>query len=268
MQPETGPFTLDVDCGGSGLKACILDAAGSMVSERVRVPTPYPCPPELFVATIRSLAEQLPPYDRVSVGVPGLIRGGVVYATPHYVTENGPFTPRRPDLVAAWDHWDVRAALEKTLSIPTRVVNDAELQGLAVVSGKGYEIMLTLGTGLGFAHFDEGRLLPKVEMSQHPFRKGTYDERLGNLARKAAGNGKWARRVVTAVDTLRPVLWWDHLYLGGGNSKHLTEDVFAALGPTVTVVPNSAGLLGGVRLWDPGVHVVLPPMSDPIATLD
>lgn len=247
--------TLAVDCGGSGIKACVLDADATMVSERIRVQTPYPCPPDVLLTTIGALAEALAPYDRVSVGIPGLVRDGIVHATPHYVTETGPFSPLRPDLLELWAGFDVQTALAKALGHPTRVVNDAEVQGLAVICGAGYEVVLTLGTGLGFAHFHDGRLLPKIELSQHPWRKGqTYDEQLGDHERRRLGNERWSRRVVRAVDTLRPVLWWDRLYLGGGGAPSLNEDAVAALGSTALVVPNMAGLLGGVRLWDPPTH--------------
>ena len=46
------------------------------------------------------------------------------------------------------------------------------------------------------------------------------------------------------------MLFPDHVYLGGGNTKHLTID--ADLGERVSVVPNTAGLLGGVRIWEMG----------------
>ncbi|MGN6334000.1 MAG: ROK family protein [Motilibacteraceae bacterium] len=250
------PRTLAVDCGGTGIKACVLDAAGAMVSERLRVPTPYPCPPARLVEAVVGLAGGLPAADRASVGLPGLVRHGVVHATPHFVTEAGPFTPRRPDLVQAWDGFDVQGALAVALGMPVRAVNDAEVQGLAVVSGRGYEVVLTLGTGLGFAQFDEGRLLPKLELSQLPFRKKeTYDQQLGNHARKALGDERWSRRVLRAVGALQPFLWWDHLYLGGGNARHLSDTAVGELVRAgVVVVPNIAGLLGGVRLWELADH--------------
>lgn len=247
MQFTRGPHTLCVDCGGSKLKAVVVDADGSPTSDRVRVATPYPCPPEVFLAALADLVADLPRHDRVSVGIPGLVRDGRVLATPHYVTEAGPFTPRRPDLVEAWSGFEARAALEERFGRPTRVVNDAELVALSVGSGVGYEVVITLGTGMGFAVLHGGRLLPKIELSQAPFRGGrTYDEALGDRARRKAGDEKWTMRVRSAVDALRPVLWWDALFVGGGNVKHLT----AALGEDVTVVPNIAGLLGGIRLWD------------------
>ena len=54
------PFTLAVDCGGGGIKASVLDAAGTLHAPAVRVPTPYPLPPERLVATIADIAAELP----------------------------------------------------------------------------------------------------------------------------------------------------------------------------------------------------------------
>lgn len=240
--------TLSVDCGGTGLKCIVLDPTGSPLSDRVRVPTPYPCPPDRFAATLAQLASSTgASYDRVSVGMPGLVRRGVVSWTPHYVTEAGPFTPVRSDLALAWEHHDVRAHLEDAFDRPTLVVNDAELAGLSVITGRGYEVMLTLGTGLGFAHYDEGAVLPKIEVSAAPFRKGdTFDERLGNHSRRARGRTAWSKDVVRALRRLFAVYYWDRAFLGGGNTKHLRRSV----DEWVTVVDNRAGVLGGVRLWE------------------
>jgi len=51
-----------------------------------------------------------------------------------------------------------------------------------------------------------------------------------------------------AIDNMRALVYFDHLYIGGGNSRrvlrhHLPDDV--------TVVDNTAGILGGIRLWVP-----------------
>ena len=80
-----------------------------------------------------------------------------------------------------------------------------------------------------------------------PKKEGeTYDQQLGNEARKAIGNKKWQKRVRRAIDTLRTLVNFDHLYVGGGNAKHLEGDLPA----DVSLVDNSAGILGGIRLWD------------------
>jgi polyphosphate glucokinase len=246
---SVGPFTLSVDCGGTGLKCLVLDRDGVPASERVRVRTPYPCPPPRLAETLAQIAAETGvEFDRVSVGLPGLIRRGVVTWTPHYVTESGPFSPIRTDLAMAWENYDIRALLEATFGRPTLAVNDAELAGLSVIAGHGYEVMLTLGTGLGFAHFSEGALLPKIEVSAAPFRKGqSFDERLGNHARRARGTKTWGKDVQRALARLFAIYYWDRAYLGGGGTKHLAR---RQVDEWVTVVDNTAGVKGGVRLWE------------------
>ncbi|RZS91365.1 polyphosphate glucokinase [Motilibacter rhizosphaerae] len=247
MPTASGARTLVVDCGGTGIKAGVLDQSGTLVTPRRRVETPYPCPTSVFVATIVELTREFGTWDRVSVGVPGVLRQGRVKHTPHFVTVAGPFSPQDPALVEEWRDFDVEAALAAALGAPVRAVNDAEMHGCAVIEGRGFEVVITLGTGFGFAMFEDGRLLPKIEMSAHLLRKGeSYDERLGNLARARIGRERWNARVADAVYGLRWVLWWDRLYVGGGNARHLRVD----LGADVTTVPNIAGLLGGIALWD------------------
>jgi polyphosphate glucokinase len=68
---------------------------------------------------------------------------------------------------------------------------------------------------------------------------------LGNDARKKAGNKRWNTRLNHAIDALFRVFNYDHLYIGGGNSKKVKLD----LPPGVRVVPNMTGLLGGIALW-------------------
>jgi polyphosphate glucokinase len=241
-----GPLTLSIDIGGTGLKASVLDAQGAMVADRVVVKTTYPCPPSKLVNNLSSLVAPLPAADRVSAGFPGMVRKGRVLSAPHFVTEAGPGTKVVDELVNEWDHFDLAGALKKQLGKPTRVANDADLQGAAVVGGKGLELVITLGTGVGTALFYDGRLLPHLEFAHHPFRKGeTYNEQLGELARKEIGNSRWTKRARKAVDTLRALTFFDHCYIGGGNSKHLEGDLAA----DVSTVDNTAGILGGIKLW-------------------
>lgn len=244
---STGIVTLGIDCGGGGIKGSVMDETGEMVADRIRIPTPYPLPPERFVDTLLEIADQLPDYDRVTVGMPGMIRHGRVIYTPHYPNLHGPYTEKDPILNAAWSNWDAQGVLTAAFDRPTRVLNDAEVQGAAVIQGHGLEVMFTLGTGLGCGIFDNGRLVPHIELSHAPVRKrSTYDTWIGNANLKELGSKLWSQRVLTAVNGLRPVFRWDHLYVGGGNSKKLTT----YLGDDVTLVPNLAGITGGVRAWD------------------
>jgi polyphosphate glucokinase len=243
----TALATLAIDVGGTGLKASVLDPAGAMEVDRVRVATSYPCPPTELVETLRQLVEPLPAYDRVSVGFPGMVRDGRVLSAPHFVTESGPGSKTVAELLEAWTRFDLAGALEAALGKPTKVVNDADLQGAAVVKGKGLELVVTLGTGVGTGLFFHGRLTPHMELAHHPLHKGeSYNEYLGNAARKRIGDKKWNKRVKLAVETLDALFFYDQVYLGGGNSKRVTAD----LGPKATIVDNEAGILGGIKLWE------------------
>jgi polyphosphate glucokinase len=163
--------TLAYDIGGTGLKATVLDPAGEMLAAGVRVPTTYPMPPATLVDALVALAAELPAYDRVSAGFPGVVRHGLVRSAPHFVTTAGPGTAIDPELAAAWDRFDLAGALSERLGRATKVVNDADLQGAAVVSGDGLELVLTLGTGLGSAVYVDGRLGTHLELAHHPSGK-------------------------------------------------------------------------------------------------
>jgi polyphosphate glucokinase len=52
------------------------------------------------------------------------------------------------------------------------------------------------------------------------------------------------------ISDLRPVFHWDRLYLGGGNARRIKPNDLAALGDDVVIVPNAAGIVGGVRAWN------------------
>ena len=147
----------------------------------------------------------------------------------------------------AWHGFDLSTVIEQRTGKPTRVVNDADLQGLGVVRGEGLECVITLGTGMGSSFFLDGDLAPHLELAHHPFRKGeTYEQQVGEAARLKIGNKRWSRRVAVAVETLEALMLYDRLYVGGGNAKHLKVD----LGEKATLVGNTGAILGGLRLWD------------------
>lgn len=245
--PDRPPCTLAIDIGGTGLKASVLDATGRMEHARVRCETPYPLSPQKLLLELQGLIADLPPFDRVSVGFPGMVRAGQILSAPHFVSPDGPGGPPIPKLVRAWHRFDLAAALEELTAKPTKVANDADLQGAAVVDGKGFELVITLGTGVGTAFFNDGQLMPHLEFSHHPLRKSlSYNEVLGEAARRQAGTRKWRARVFEAVETLRALCFFDRCYIGGGNSGRLGTD----LPEGVTLVDNSAGILGGIKLWE------------------
>ena len=259
-EPESGsdpdpvpehPFTLAIDVGGTGLKASVLSKAGTMVADRVKVPTTYPMPPDAMVTALAKLVKPLPEADRVSCGFPGMVRGGLVLSAPHFSTKKGPGSAIDPDLFAAWSRFDLAGALTAALGKPTRVANDADVQGAAVVEGKGLELVITLGTGFGTAVFMDGALLPHLEIAHQPFRKGeTYNEQIGEAARKKEGDKDWNKRVREAIACLDALFFFDHLFIGGGNAQRVDRDDLGDVLARTTVVDNTAGILGGIKLWE------------------
>lgn len=252
------PHTLAIDIGGTGLKASVLDASGTMVAPRVRTATTYPLPPAGgggLLTKLEKLVGQLPDADRVSAGFPGMVRHGVVLSAPHFVTKGGPGTAVDPELEAAWDCFDLAAELQTRIGKATRVANDADVQGLAVVTGKGLELVITLGTGFGTALFLDGSLMPHLEIAHQPFRKGeTYNDQLGEPTRKDIGDERWNRRVGKAIANLDGLFFFDHLFVGGGNARRVGLDGLGDVARRVTLVDNTAGIRGGVKLWE-GHHM-------------
>lgn len=224
--------TLAIDIGGTGLKALVLDEKGKPLTERVRVETPRPATPKAVIAALTGIIKQLPSFERVSIGFPGVVKRGVTHTAPNLHEE--------------WAGFDLAGTIQKLTKKPTRALNDAGVQGFGVMSGTGVEMVLTLGTGLGCALFVDGRYVPNLELAHHPFRKGrTYEEHVGNEAYEDVGKKKWNKRVRQVLAVVQPIFNPDHIYLGGGNAKHLKGE----LPKNVKVTENVAGLLGGIALW-------------------
>lgn len=229
---RSSPRTLAVDIGGSGIKTIVLDAAGRPVTERRRVDTPNPATPAAVLAAIAGLARSQGRFDRVSVGFPGVVRRGV--------------TGTAFNLGPGWVGYDLDGALTKALGKPVRCCNDADVQGLGVVKGRGIELVITLGTGFGSSLFLEGRLVPNLQLGHHAaWKRPTFENELGLKALKKAGKKKWNRRLRKAIETLEALFNFDALYIGGGNAR-LIE---GKLPPRAKIVSNEAGLLGGIALW-------------------
>jgi polyphosphate glucokinase len=250
-QTPEHPLTLAIDVGGTGLKASVLGQDGAMAADRVKVATTYPMSPDAMVAALTKLVKPLPEADRASCGFPGMVRKGRILSAPHFVTKKGPGTEVDTKLFKAWSGFDMAGALATSLGKPTRVANDADVQGAAVVKGEGLEVVITLGTGFGTAVFMDGQLMPHLEIAHQPFRKGeTYNVQLGELARKKVGDKHWNKRVREAIACLDALFFFDHLYIGGGNGTRLDRDDLGDVLKRTTVVDNSAGILGGIKLWD------------------
>jgi len=228
-----GPRTLSIDIGGTGTKMMVLDAAGMPLTARARRLTPRPARPQAVLEVIGELLATQIAFDRVSVGFPGVVLHGVVRTAPNLHTP-------------LWHGFELQLALEELTEAPTRVINDADLQGYGVIRGEGVEMVLTLGTGMGSALFTNGHLVPNFELGHHPFeRDKTYEERVSERELERIGKKRWRKRMTRVMSQLETIWNYDALYIGGGNARYLPFE----LPDNVRVFENAQGMAGGVRLW-------------------
>lgn len=217
------PLTLVVDVGATGIKAAVVNELGDLVGERVRRDTPSSGMPGEVMDTIVALTKNLGSFDRVAVGFPGIIVDGIVQQAPNLATE--------------WKDFNFAEVLQARLKKPVRVANDADVQGFGAIAGKGVELVVTLGTGVGTALFTDGHLVPNAEFGKAKLR---------NEMLQKEGKKKWNRRLSKFIRRLEEKFHFTRLYIGGGNSRNVD---ISLLPSNVTIVSNLNGLVGGIALW-------------------
>lgn len=233
---------LAIDIGGTGLKAAVVGPDGRFLSERLRVKTPPACSPVRMVSLLVNLVKPLGAFDHVSVGFPGVIKHGRIISAPNLGTER-------------WHGFDLEKAMHTRLKKPVRVLNDADVQGLAAMRGNGLELVCTLGTGFGTAWFRDGELMPHMDLAHLAIRKkDDFDLYIGDKTRKKIGVAHWNKRLRNLIAVLEQVFNYDHLYLGGGNATRINF----ALPSKVSVVDNKDGMAGGAFVWAPKNSVKKP----------
>jgi polyphosphate glucokinase len=213
-------IVLAVDVGGSHVKV-LLSSGG----ERRRFDSGPDLTPQELVEGVTALTRDWA-YDVISVGVPTPVKKGRIVSEPVH-------------LGRGWVGFDFEAAFGK----PTRVVNDAAMQALGSYEG-GKMLFLGLGTGLGSALIDDGKLEP-LELGHLPFRKATYEDYVGRAGRKRLGKKKWHAAVAKTIEELSAAFQPDYVMLGGGNAQDLGE-----LPAGVRLGANTNAFVGGFRLWD------------------
>jgi polyphosphate glucokinase len=165
-------------------------------------------------------------YDAVSIGYPGPVLRNRPVADPH-------------NLAAGWMGFD----FEKSFGRPVRLINDAAMQALGSYH-EGKMLFLGLGTGLGSAMIADGIIEP-MELGHLPYKKGTYEDYVGERGLEHEGKKKWRKYVEDVVTRLKVALEPDDVVIGGGNVRLLKE-----LPPGCRVGDNTNAFVGGFRLWE------------------
>jgi polyphosphate glucokinase len=211
---------LAIDIGGTNVK---ILATGQ--DEPRRFPSGPAMTPKRMVAGVKKLARGWK-YDVVSIGYPGMVVRNRPLAEPY-------------NLGRGWVGFDFEAACRR----PVKVINDAAMQALGSYK-RGKMLFLGLGTGLGSTMICDGIIEP-MELAHLPYKKGTYEDYVGERSLEKRGKKKWRRHVADVVERLIAALEPDDVVLGGGNVKKLKE-----LPKGCREGDNANAFLGGFRLWD------------------
>lgn len=153
-----------LDMGGTKIAVGLVKNQ-RQVAEQERIPSRTPDPAAAVAQIGRILRRQC---GRAGIELSQLSGAGIVCAGP-VDTERG--TIENPYTLPDWEHYPIAAALQRELSVPVKLENDANgalmgeirLQGLS----ERRVMMITFGTGIGAA-FWNGRELYRTGGRYHP----------------------------------------------------------------------------------------------------
>ncbi len=233
---------LGIDIGGTGIKGAPVNVeTGTLLAERVRIPTPQPATPDAVIGTIKELVQQFNWDGPIGCGFPAAIKNETVMTA--------------ANIDNSWIGISATTYMSERVGCPIHLINDVDAAGyceMAFGAGKGNDgvvIVVAAGTGIGTAIFTNNQLLPNTELGHLKMRGDSAEKFASNAARKNEGIKieAWARRFSEYLNYLEALFWPDLFVLGGGISKKY--DSYAhALTIKTRMVPaqnlNNAGIIG------------------------
>jgi polyphosphate glucokinase len=241
---------LGIDIGGTGIKAAPVDvAAGRLLAERVKLPTPSPAVPDQVAQVIRQLVERFEWSGPVGITFPGVVAGGIIRTA--------------ANLGHAWIGIDAVKFFGEATGQSVLVLNDADAAGLAEMhfgAGEGQQgtvLMLTFGTGIGSALFYDGVLIPNTEFGHIEIHGKDAESRASERAREVDDLSwdKWAGRVETYLEKMEALLSPGLIIIGGGISRK-SDKFLPKLTLHARIVPatlhNDAGIVGAAMAASAG----------------
>lgn len=239
---------LAIDIGAKTMKSALVSPSGELLSRIRRRGTPYPCSPAVLVEAIVARCAATPS-DRVGVGFPGEYRDGVVVHPGNLARPGGITTDVDATLDVAWRDFPLTDTVREATGRDVRIVNDARLAGYGAVTGRGREVVLTLGTGCGFSFFVEGAPQDVRDLGDEECRDGlTCDDLIGERSR-LANEAVWRADVMSLAQRLVGELGATHLHLAGGNARRWSEAAVKNWGFPVSLYGNDVALGGAAALF-------------------
>jgi polyphosphate glucokinase len=239
---------IGVDIGGTGIKGAPVDIdTGELTAPRFRIDTPKGAHPDDVAKVVKQVVEHFDVAGPIGITFPGVVLKGVVETA--------------ANMAKAWKGLDADTMFTQLLNRPVHMMNDADAAGVAEMrfgagrDHKGVVIMITLGTGIGAAVFNDGVLMPNTELG-HIEIDGADAELLaaGRIRDELGLSWKdYAKRVQKYLRRLDALLWPDLVIIGGGISKESAKwlsyvEVRCPL--AVAKFLNNAGIVGAALTAD------------------
>ncbi|KHF43744.1 polyphosphate--glucose phosphotransferase [Saccharomonospora viridis] len=234
-----------IDIGGSGIKGALVDLdKGELIGDRVRIDTPKPSTPDAVAAVVSDIVGRFDWDGPIGITLPAVIKKGVAQTA--------------ANIDPSWIGLDAGALFAEQLGrdiADVAILNDADAAGMAEIrfgdpaARKGVVALLTFGTGIGSALFQDGTLMPNTEF-------GHIEVDGHDAEKKAAASVKdneglsypdWAKRVNRYLTVLEDLIWPDLFIVGGGVSKksHKWVPLLDIRTPIITAsLLNNAGIVG------------------------
>lgn len=248
-RPEAkGRYALGVDIGGSGIKGAPVDLHdGEFAGERLRIPTPQPATPAAVAEVVAQIVDSFHLRRKVPIGVtfPAVVRHGVAQSA--------------ANVDESWIGTDIEDLLHRVTGRKVLAVNDADAAGYAEVEYgaardvPGLVMVVTLGTGIGSALINDGRLVPNTELGHLEVDGTDAESRAADSAREREDLDfpTWAKRLTRYFGELEKLFSPDLFVVGGGISKR-HDEFLPLLELRTPIVPaklrNAAGIVGAARL--------------------
>lgn len=234
---------LGIDIGGSGIKGALVDVeTGQLLTERRRLPTPEKARPNDCAEVVRELVLDFEYTGVIGCGFPAVVQHGVA-KTAANVHEN-------------WIGTNINLLINEVTGCRTYALNDADAAGMAEMAfgagcnaNRGVVIVITLGTGIGTALFNDGQLVPNTEFGHMKIRDKDAETRASDAARqrKEMTWKKYGARLSEYLTEVENLFWPDLFIIGGGVSKK-ADEFFPMLKIRTKIVPaqllNQAGIVG------------------------
>jgi polyphosphate glucokinase len=187
---------LGIDIGGSGIKGAPVDVLkGEMLTERYRIQTPENATPEAVVDIVDQIRNYFDWTGPIGCTVPARVEHGLVRTA--------------ANIHKYWIDTQIDELLERKTGCRVSVLNDADAAGLASMrfgAGRqtsGVVLMLTIGTGIGSALFNNGVLVPNIELGHAMLHGDIVENYASDRIRKQENLSwrQWAERWFLAGPT-------------------------------------------------------------------